>query len=142
VRPPVEASVAVVFDEAEHVLLVRWDYGHRCWGPPGGAIETGETPEEAAVRETLEETGLTVSSFGLIGRYEFGSPTRLVGFAYLCRAEDGEPSPAEGEIAELGWFPARSLPEPSENIGPVAIADALKGLRGVERKGLPWHPVH
>ena len=33
----------------------------RCWSLPGGAIEPGETAEEGAVRETLEETGYSVS---------------------------------------------------------------------------------
>jgi 8-oxo-dGTP diphosphatase len=53
---PIAAEVWV-FDEAfEHIVLVnhRW----RGWVPPGGTVESGETPHEAACRELLEETGI------------------------------------------------------------------------------------
>ncbi|GAA0955957.1 NUDIX hydrolase [Actinocorallia libanotica] len=51
------AAEAWVFDTAfEHVLLVRHRW--RGWVPPGGTVETGETPREAAHRELREETGL------------------------------------------------------------------------------------
>ncbi|MGH3687585.1 MAG: NUDIX domain-containing protein [Pseudonocardiaceae bacterium] len=59
-KGPMDPLAAEVwaFDEAfTHVLLVnhRW----RGWVPPGGAVEHGETPREAAHRELLEETGIT-----------------------------------------------------------------------------------
>lgn len=54
----------------------------RFWSFPGGAIETGETPECAAVRETLEETGYRVAltSSAFLSTYEF----RWDGEIYLC----------------------------------------------------------
>ena len=54
---------SVVCEAEGHVLLVRLrDPVTRIatWFPPGGGIEDGETPEETARRETLEETGLRV----------------------------------------------------------------------------------
>ena len=45
-------------DEGKVLLQKRGDSGK--WGFPGGAIELGETPEETAVRELKEETGLDV----------------------------------------------------------------------------------
>lgn len=57
-----------VFDERGRVLLQkRGDSGNR--GFPGGAIELGETPENAAIRELKEETGLDVVVNSLIGIY-------------------------------------------------------------------------
>jgi 8-oxo-dGTP pyrophosphatase MutT (NUDIX family) len=60
VRAPADASGAVVVDDERGVLLL---YRHRFttdtwgWEIPAGRIDAGETPESAAVRETLEETG-------------------------------------------------------------------------------------
>lgn len=53
--PPIAAEVWVFDPSLERVLLVkhRW----REWVPPGGTVEPGETPREAAVRELREETG-------------------------------------------------------------------------------------
>ncbi|HMY80565.1 MAG TPA: NUDIX hydrolase [Candidatus Absconditabacterales bacterium] len=49
--------IGIVFDEAGHILLLkRIDRG--TWEPVKGAIDEGETPEEAIKREFLEETGI------------------------------------------------------------------------------------
>ncbi|WTA94867.1 NUDIX hydrolase (plasmid) [Streptomyces cyaneofuscatus] len=58
------ASEVWVFDTTlTHVLLVnhRW----RGWVAPGGKVDPGETPREAAVREVFEETGLAVEPLGV-----------------------------------------------------------------------------
>lgn len=56
VMPPFAAEVWVFDPSFDRVLLVkhRW----RDWVPPGGTVEPGETPPEAAVRELVEETGV------------------------------------------------------------------------------------
>lgn len=57
---PLAAEVRLYDQNLEQVLLVkhRW----REWVPPGGSVESRETPREAAVREVREETGLQVST--------------------------------------------------------------------------------
>lgn len=65
---------AVVRDESGRVLLVR--RGHApsqgLWSVPGGRIEPGETPEQAAAREVREETGLQVRVGRLLATVEIG----------------------------------------------------------------------
>lgn len=55
--PSVEVAVAVLLDESGRVLLVKENYGERRYGFPGGLVDPGEAPQDAAVREALEETG-------------------------------------------------------------------------------------
>ena len=53
------ATRAIVVDDAERILLVRFDFGDRIvWATPGGGIEPGETDDAALRREVLEEAGL------------------------------------------------------------------------------------
>jgi 8-oxo-dGTP diphosphatase len=62
-RPPILCAGAVVRDGEGRLLLVR--RGHApargTWSLPGGRVEPGETPEVAAAREVLEETGLRIA---------------------------------------------------------------------------------
>jgi mutator protein MutT len=73
-RPPrpVVGAAAVAFDDAGRVLLVRRgqppDLGE--WSIPGGAIELGETVDEALRREVREETGLEVAVGDFLEIYE------------------------------------------------------------------------
>ena len=56
------ANVILVKD-GKILLLLRGEgasFKPRHWGPPGGHVEDGETPKQGAVRETLEESGLSV----------------------------------------------------------------------------------
>ena len=56
----------LVFDAQQRVLLVRHAEGND-WTTPGGMIEPYETPADAALRETWEETGLLVELDGIVG---------------------------------------------------------------------------
>jgi 8-oxo-dGTP pyrophosphatase MutT (NUDIX family) len=57
---------AVIHDHAGNLLLQEKDSGEG-WSLPAGAIEPGETPQEAVVREVMEETGLTVLPASILG---------------------------------------------------------------------------
>lgn len=70
----VECAGAVVRDAAGRLLLVRRgrEPSAGLWSLPGGRIEDGETAAEAAAREVLEETGLTVTVGALLASVEIG----------------------------------------------------------------------
>src|SRR5262249_52749496 len=62
-------SAAVVIHDAEMRVLLCLHRDKNIWVAPGGLIEPGEHPAEAAVRETWEETGLIVELTGILGVY-------------------------------------------------------------------------
>jgi len=69
----------ITFGDSERVLLVRHVEGND-WTTPGGMVEPYETPADAAVRETWEETGLYVRLtriIGVFGGNENPPPTRM-----------------------------------------------------------------
>jgi ADP-ribose pyrophosphatase YjhB (NUDIX family) len=58
-------NVVVTNDQDEILLIQRSDNGN--WAIPGGAIDLGESMTEAAIRETLEESGITCAITGMVG---------------------------------------------------------------------------
>ena len=56
----IERACAIIIEEGRILLMHRRKAGIEYYTVPGGKIEPGETPEQACVREVLEETGLTV----------------------------------------------------------------------------------
>lgn len=87
-------------------LRAEWSHHGGTWGLLGGARAGGETPEEAAQREALEEAGLSPASYRIVGRYvdDHG------GWSYttvVARA-DGfvQPTALTAETTEVRWVPA------------------------------------
>ena len=101
------------------VLMVQRKYPPYVggWTLPAGYVEWDETPEQAAVRETNEETGLQVVSAGLFGvfpwRHEFNdgqSHDNGVLIVYLATVAGGELQSGDDAQA-VGWFAPDALPE-------------------------------
>ena len=61
------AAALAVVTKGRHVLVVRRPDGMPEWALPGGKIEPGESAAVAAVRETLEETGVVAAAVLVIG---------------------------------------------------------------------------
>ena len=106
-----------IFNEQGKVLLQRRGDSNR-WGFPGGAIEPGETPETAAVRETKEETGLDVSIGRLIGvytdpdiTYPNGDQAQSIVIAYELQVTGGRLFCDQDETRELKYFSKEEKPQ-------------------------------
>src|SRR5688572_20915224 len=71
IRRPRRSSVVVVaFDAQDRVLLVRHSYGPPVWSLPGGGMDRGEDPEQAAAREIREELGCDLTELAPIDASE------------------------------------------------------------------------
>jgi 8-oxo-dGTP pyrophosphatase MutT (NUDIX family) len=104
---PVLGSDAAIFDDAGQILLMK-RVDNRKWCLPCGLVEAGESPEQAAVREAKEETGLEVGVLELIGVYtrfpsaEYGLYT-LVKTVYLCEVLGGSLRSSHEDLGLQYW---------------------------------------
>jgi ADP-ribose pyrophosphatase YjhB (NUDIX family) len=92
--------------------------GRLLWSLPKGHVEAGETPEQAAIREVQEETGISGEILASLGTIDFwfiaeGRRVHKTVHHFLMRAVGGELSDADVEVAEVAWVP---LPEITEQL--------------------------
>lgn len=119
-KPGISAAIIVSEDK---VLMVRRRIGEGelLWQFPAGGIEDGETPEDAAVRETLEETGLTVDAVKLLGERVHPKTGRLMSYT-ACTVVEGEARVADAdELDAVAWVTLDEIPDyvPYGLFGPV-----------------------
>ena len=131
------ASGAIIFDDRrEKVFLTRRADNGR-WCLPAGAMDPGESAEEACVRETLEETGLQVRVTRLVGiytdpdaivEYEDGNRYQALDLTFEADVIGGEPVLTD-ETTDFGYFSVDSLDDldvMEDNL--EMILDAVKQL--------------
>jgi 8-oxo-dGTP diphosphatase len=113
-RPKPRLTVDVIIElPRDRLVLIRRRNPPPGWALPGGFVDAGETVEQAARREALEETSLSVE---LIRQFHvYSDPARdprghTVSLVFIGRAE-GTPSGAD-DAAEARAFPRDELPEP------------------------------
>jgi 8-oxo-dGTP pyrophosphatase MutT (NUDIX family) len=97
--------------DAEVALASRRNRADRLvWGLPKGMVEPGEAPEETAVREVREETGLVAEIEAPLGDISYwyvwdGERIRKKVTFFLMRAVGGDPEDHDHEMEEVRWFP-------------------------------------
>ena len=123
----------LVLDGAGRLLLQkRSDNGF--WDYPAGSMELGESFEECARREVLEETGLTCGKLeffmDLSGKdsfYEYpnGDQTYAAAIIYVCREFSGKLKENDDEVMTQRFFPLDELPAKNDPRG-LGIFDKLR----------------
>ncbi|EDY47044.1 NUDIX hydrolase [Streptomyces clavuligerus] len=99
-EPYLLGATCVAFNEVGEVLIACRRDPPR-WELPGGFVDPGERFPEAAVREALEETGVTVEVHGLVGLYQHPSRRVLAGL-FVATAISGTPGETE-ESSDARW---------------------------------------
>lgn len=113
-RPMTLGVRGVVFDSAGNgVFLIRHTYAPG-WQFPGGGVETGETAEEALVRELSEEGNIEVTGPAELRSFHYNrqaSRRDHVALYLVTAFRQTAPKRPDIEIAEAGFFPIDALPE-------------------------------
>ena len=132
-----EAAGGVVFNQKNEILLI-----HRrgFWDLPKGKIEKNETAEQAAIREVIEETGLTsvtiknpvvfkkLNNKATIHSYELnGKPALKISYWFEMKTSDVHPltPQTEEDIEQVIWVKKENIPEYFGNMY-LSIIDVLK----------------
>ena len=127
----VQVGANAIVERDGDVLLVRLNYGPRDgrWALPGGLVESDESPEEAAVRETAEETGFAVELDGLLATFMRPAAPILI-VTYRAHITGGELRIAPEELSDAAFFPRDQLPRLEELAWPSTIhgLDAWKAF--------------
>ena len=96
---------------------------------PGGKIEDGETPQQTAIREMKEETGLIIKNLKYKGNLIIEYPNRVFDFdMFLCNECEGEPQEFEENTSE--WIEINELLKKEKILSNIMILDRffIKGL--------------
>lgn len=140
-----KCSKVLLVDEQQRVLLFSGIDRTKpdippCWFPVGGALEPGETPVEAAVRETREETGLTIDDPGPVVfkrsfRWDFeGKHYDQEEWFFLVRVETFTPASnnwTDTETATIRgsrWWSIEELRSTDQEVFPQDLGDQIERL--------------
>ena len=135
--PIIMVGACVLIFNENNQLLLQLRNDNKCWGLAGGAMELGETLEEVAEREMLEETGLkplkldfykTFSGQDFYYKYPHGDEVYNVVTAFICTSYIGSLKYDTHETTNIRFFNITKLPA---NISPpdqLVIQEFLSNL--------------
>ncbi|MFR9805877.1 NUDIX domain-containing protein [Pseudonocardia sp. RS010] len=135
------ALSALVRDDAGRLLMIRRTDNDK-HAIPGRRHELGETMTEAVIRETIEETGITVEVTGLIGiysnphhpmAYDDGEVRQEFSICFRARPVGGEPRTSD-ESSEVRWVDPAKLDELD-----IHLSIRLRIDHGLQERAEPFY---
>lgn len=109
-QPP---RTRIIIKNKDYILLVKDWLGTGKWSLPGGGLKKNEIPEDGAIREIFEETGLSLNRDDLISIGKLNLKSAGIGYSAYCYLLNVEsklkPTNNSKEIAEVEWFSLNSL---------------------------------
>lgn len=124
--------VGAVVLRGDQALFIRQAEGQSLagrWSIPWGFVEADEAPEDAALRETLEESGVTASIEGFMG-FQNLKQTGWIGMIFLCRHVEGEPRADGVETDVARYLDPGELDSLGDSVLTWCAWLAIKGLSG------------
>ena len=136
---PTDLTVSAVIErDGEYLLVEEIASGALVLNQPGGHLESGESPEEAVVREVLEETGCEVDCAGLVGVYLWIHPQsrqqflRIVYVAELL-GED-ESRPLDDGIVAKRWLSRADVEHRRRNLRSPIVERCIRDFEAGRRQ--------
>ena len=123
--------LAVATDGGPFVLLQHrapWSHGGDTWGVPGGARAGHESAEQAARRETVEETGLDVDRLVVVGEPHVADHGSWTYTTFVATVPSRLPVVAERESLDLRWVAVEQVTDLPLHPAFAAAWPALRGL--------------
>jgi ADP-ribose pyrophosphatase YjhB (NUDIX family) len=127
-----QSVAAIVFknDKREVLLIKRRDVP--VWALPGGGIDPGESPEEAAIREVQEETGMQVCIERHVAIYTPVSHLAKITYVFECSPLTGSLQ-VSSETKDVAFFPLDALPKSFFFVHNDWLEDALKNTSLIQK---------
>ncbi|MBI2196115.1 NUDIX domain-containing protein [Candidatus Daviesbacteria bacterium] len=110
----------IVFNSKGQALLTQHSQNHH-WSFPKGLIDSGQTTEEAALREVKEEGGVVAEITGKVGYSKYvytlnGEKIFKVVTYFLMKYVSGDIKDHDWEVSDIGWF------KPEEALGQLTFS--------------------
>ena len=145
-RPHV--TVACVVADGDRYLMVEEEVnGQLAWNQPAGHLDDGESLADAAVRETLEETGWTVALQHLIGVHQWRSTEHgdaVIRFSFAARALSHDPArPLDTGIRRAAWLSRAEIAALGARLRSPLVLQSIDAWLGGQRLPLDtlvWVP--
>jgi ADP-ribose pyrophosphatase YjhB (NUDIX family) len=129
---------AVVHRDGKYLLVEEYAMGTAVISQPGGHLESGESPEDAVIREVLEETGCNVSVSELIGVYLWIHPQTRHQFLRIVfvaeYADCDETRPLDDSIIQRWWMTRAEVEERRQQLRTPAVLRCIDDFEAGRRQ--------